>query len=291
MEERPRLIVALTFDHDAISGKVLKGDGPSAISRGEFGPRVGVPRLLDLLAREGLPSTWFVPGHTAVTFPDSVRAIAAAGHELACHGWAHEALGDLGPGDQRRIVERGRAAIGELWGRPPTGFRAPHLSLGDSTLELLERLGFVYDSSMMADDVHLYRVRHGDRHSAEEGSRLGPPGRLVEVPVSLQLDDWVLFEAGRTERGPMVPPAHAQEIWEAELRWAHEHEPGGVLTLTLHPEVIGRGSRLAALERFVKTAAALPGVAFRRLDAVVADWLAAAPPGGSDSQALPLDPR
>lgn len=274
MEHEARLTVALTFDHDAIAGKVRAGDALSQLSRGEFGPRVGVPRLLALLDRAGVPATWFVPGHTAVSFAEGVRAIAGAGHELACHGWAHEPLAGLAAGEQREILERGRDAVAAVSGRQPTGFRAPHLSLDDTTLEILEALGFAYDSSCSADDLHLYRLRHGDRHSVRDGSQPGRPGRLVEVPVSLELDDWAIFEPGRNERGPMTAPAHALETWESELRWAHEHEPGGVLTLVLHPEVIARGSRLAILERFIEIARALPGVRFERLDAVADSWLA-----------------
>lgn len=82
-----RLTIALTFDHDAISDSVRRGDPPVKFSHGEFGPRVGVPRILDLLAGHRISSTWFVPGHTLVTFPDSIDAILAGGHELACHGW------------------------------------------------------------------------------------------------------------------------------------------------------------------------------------------------------------
>ncbi len=102
----PRLTVALTFDHDAISSEVRRGDGPMTISRGEFGPRVGARRVLELLDREGIPSTWFVPGHTIETFPESVAAVVAAGHELACHGWLHEDLSTLTPDGERAVLVR-----------------------------------------------------------------------------------------------------------------------------------------------------------------------------------------
>jgi peptidoglycan/xylan/chitin deacetylase (PgdA/CDA1 family) len=254
----PRLTVALTFDHDAISSEVDRSLGPVALSRGEFGPRVGMPRVLALLAERGIEATFFVPGHTAVSFPESVAAIVAAGHELACHGWAHEE----------------RAA-----GVRPVGFRAPFWSLSERTLELVEELGFVYDSSLMADDVRLYRVRRGDAHDAREGSRLGPPGRLVEVPVTWALDDWPLFEPSPGAVGPMSAPSKVEEIWREEFLHAWEHEPGGLFTLTMHPEAIGRGSRIRMLERLVDFMAGHDGVRFARLDRAVADWLAAGEPG------------
>jgi peptidoglycan/xylan/chitin deacetylase (PgdA/CDA1 family) len=269
----PRLTVALTFDHDSIAAEVGRGDGPVLRSRGEFGPRVGAPRILELLARHAITSTWFVPGHTLDAFPESVRAVHDAGHELACHGWFHEDLAELGAAEQREILERSRDAIAEVRGSPPAGFRAPYWSLGEATLELVEELGFVYDSSLMDDDFRLHRVRHADQHSKLEGSRFGPQGRLVEVPISWSLDDWPHFEPGRSGVGPLSPPSKVLEIWLAELDYAHAHAPGGLLTVTMHPEAIGRGGRMAMLERFIEHARSLDGVAFDRLDAAVARWV------------------
>jgi peptidoglycan/xylan/chitin deacetylase (PgdA/CDA1 family) len=273
----PRLTVALTFDHDAISSEVDRGDGPVLRSRGEYGPRVGAPRILELLEREAIPCTWFVPGHTIVTFPDSVAAVVAGGHEVACHGWAHEDLADLEPHAERSVMERSIEAVTRASGAAPRGFRAPYWSLGEGTLELATELGLVYDSSLMADDVRPYRVRRGDVHDARAGSRLGSPGPLVEVPVSWALDDWPHFEPGAKGVGPMSAPSKVEEIWLAELRFAWEREPGGLLTLTMHPEAIGRGHRLLMLERFIAAARALDGVVFERLDRFVARWTAANP--------------
>lgn len=273
----PRLTVALTFDHDAISSEVDRGDGPVLISRGEFGPRVGVPRVLSLLERESIPATWFVPGHTIATFPDSVRAIVDAGHEIGCHAWAHEDLATLGESDERDVLTRSVDALTRAArGVPPRGFRAPYWSLSPATLGIVAELGFAYDSSLMADDVHPYRVRLGDVHD-RAGSRLGRPGPIVEIPIGWSLDDWPHFEPGARGVGPMSAPSKVEEIWTEELRWAYEHEAGGVLTLTMHPEAIGRGHRLRMLERFIATARSLDGVVFDRLDRIVERWVAANP--------------
>jgi peptidoglycan/xylan/chitin deacetylase (PgdA/CDA1 family) len=273
----PRLTVALTFDHDAISSEVDRGDGPTLRSRGEFGPRVGAPRILELLARESIPSTWFVPGHTLVSFPDSIAAIVAAGHEIAAHGWAHEDLATLDPAAERDVLERSVAALTEASGSAPRGFRAPYWSLSEGTLELVAELGFRYDSSLMGDDFRPYRVRSGDVHDARTGSRFGPPGPLVEIPISWSLDDWPHFEPGAKGVGPMSAPSKVEEIWVGELRYAWERVPGGLLTVTMHPETIGRGHRLLMLERFIATARSLDGVVFERLDRVVERWIAAEP--------------
>ena len=163
--DAPRLTVALTIDHDAISDAIRRGDPPVKVSHGEFGPRVGIKRILALLASRAIPATFFVPGHTLTTFTDDTEAIVAGGHELACHGWFHEDFAELGADQAREVLGRSVEAVRAVTGAAPTGFRAPYWSLGPQTLELVEAAGFTYDSSLMANDYDLYRVRRGDRHS------------------------------------------------------------------------------------------------------------------------------
>ena len=275
MTDLPRLTVALTFDHDSISDGVRRGDSPVKMSHAEFGVRVGAPRILELLEARGIASTWFVPGHTLETFPDSTAAILDGGHEIGCHGWFHEDAADLVVDEERELVERCAAAVERVTGTRPPGWRAPYWSLGARSLELVEAAGFVYDSSLMADDYRLYRVRHGDRHSVMEGSRFGKEGSLVEVPVSWALDDWPHFEPSSTgDRDGLSAASKVLEIWTEELRYAHAHAPGGLLTVTMHPECIGRGHRMAMLERFIDAASVLDGVVFDRLDRYVERWIA-----------------
>jgi peptidoglycan-N-acetylglucosamine deacetylase len=271
----PRLTVALTFDHDSISDGVRRGDPPVKMSHAEFGVRVGAPRILSLLADRGIVSTWFVPGHTLETFPDSTAAIIDGGHEVACHGWFHEDAAALAQDDERAMIDRYTAAVVRVTGAQPKGWRAPYWSLGDSSLELVEGAGFAYDSSLLADDYGLYWVRVGDRHSVADGSQFGREGALVEVPISWALDDWPHFEPSASgDRDGLSAPSKVLEIWTEELRYAWAHAPGGLLTITMHPECIGRGHRMAMLERFIDAAAGLDGVVFDRLDRYVERWLA-----------------
>ena len=272
--DAPRLTVALTIDHDAISDSIRRGDPPVKLSHGEFGPRVGAKRILSLLERHAIPATWFVPGHTLTTFTDDTAAIVAGGHELACHGWFHEDFAQLTDDEQRAVLERSVDAVRAVTGAAPAGFRAPYWSLGPRTTELIEAAGFRYDSSLMAGDYDLYRIRQGDRHSMADGTHWGREGSLVEVPVYWAMDDWPHFEPGVGGPGLSAPSA-VLEIWTEELRYAHAHAPGGLLMVTVHPECIGRGHRMAMLECFVEIAAAMDGVVFERLDVVVDRWLAA----------------
>ncbi len=273
----PRLTVAITVDHDAISDAVRRADPPVKVSHAEFGPRVGAKRILALLARRGVPATWFVPGHSLTTFTDDTEAIVAGGHELACHGWFHEDFAELPDASQQEVLARSVEAARAVTGSAPAGFRAPYWSLGAKTTELIEAAGFRYDSSLMADDYNLYRIRHGDRHSTAEGTTWGRESSLVEVPVYWAMDDWPHFEPGPGRSG-LAAPSSVLEIWTEELRYAHEHAPGGLVMVTVHPECIGRGHRMAMLERFIDAAASLEGVAFERLVDVVDRWTATNPP-------------
>ena len=117
-----------------------------------------------------------MPGHTLVTFPESIDAILAGGHELACHGWYHEDFAELEPDVQGEILRRSVEAVRARTGAAPAGHRAPYWSLGPGTLALVEATGFVYDSSLMSGDYGLARVRHGDRHSVVDGTIWGEPG-------------------------------------------------------------------------------------------------------------------
>jgi peptidoglycan/xylan/chitin deacetylase (PgdA/CDA1 family) len=225
---------------------------------------------MDVLSRRGIASTWFVPGHTLETWPDQAAAIVGGGHELASHGWFHEDFAELSVDEQRSILERSFQALSRAAGGvAPTGWRAPYWALGDRTLELVEAAGFRYDSSLMADDYRIYRVRRGDRHSVVEGTSWGREGSLVEVPVYWALDDWPHFEPSDAGRDGLAAPSKVLEIWLGELRYAWEHAAGGLLTVTMHPECIGRGHRMAILEQLIEEAAALDGVVFDRLDRYV----------------------
>ena len=263
----PRLTVALTFDHDSLSDGIRRGDSPVKLSHAEFGHRVGVPRILELLGREQIPSTWFVPGWTMTTYADDTEALLAGGHELACHGWFHEDFAELGAKEQSDILYRWMEAAKAASGSMAKGFRAPYWSLARETLDIVLDAGFTYDSSLMADDYRPYRVRLFDEHSVEAGSTFDAESELREVPVYWAMDDWPQFEPdGPRGRDGMSGPSKVLEIWLAELRYAHAHAPGGLLTVTMHPECIGRGHRMAMLEAFIAECKALEGVAFDRLD-------------------------
>jgi peptidoglycan-N-acetylglucosamine deacetylase len=257
--------VCLTFDFDAMSvWLAYERPTPAMLYRGEYGARVGVPRILDFLEAHGIPATFFVPGHTVDSFPDETEAILAKGHEVGHHSYAHIDPSTQSPDEERADMERAWATL-ERIGVTPLGYRSPSADLSQATLELVEELGFLYDSSLMADDYRPFHPRIGDRVARGEPLVRGRESTLWELPLSFELDDWVHFQFNFDPyRKGGATPTQVLEIWQGELDWMDEHVDGGVLTVTMHPQVIGRGHRIAMLERFVAHCAER-GVRFARM--------------------------
>src|SRR3954470_3104781 len=184
-------IVCLTFDFDAISGFISRGQTtPGWISRGEFGPRVGAPRLLALFRKYGIATSWYVPGHPIETFPDAVKAVVDAGHEIAHHGWTHRPPATLTREKEEEELARGNEAIKRILGHYARGYRSPSWDLSPHSVELMLKHGFEYDSSMMGDDHMPYRIRQGDVIELEKPAVFGKETPLIEMPVSWSLDDY-----------------------------------------------------------------------------------------------------
>jgi peptidoglycan/xylan/chitin deacetylase (PgdA/CDA1 family) len=260
--------VCLTFDFDALS-VWLGGHAsvtPAMLSRGEFGARVGVPRIVELLQRYGIRATFFTPGHTVESFPEAVATIVEAGHEVGHHGYGHEGLSTQTPAEERASLERGLAALEKATGQRPTGYRSPSWDYSAVTLSLLIEYGFLYDSSLFADDFYPYRPRLGDVVSKDRPLQRGEPAPIWEFPVHFSLDDWPHFTSSfEPYRVGLSAPSKVFEIWRAEFDYMQAHAPNGVLTLTMHPQVIGRGHRMAMLERLIEHVLAAGNARFARL--------------------------
>ena len=266
----PNSTICLTFDFDAMSVWFSYPHvTPSMLYRGEYGARVGVPRVLGLLREAGIPATFFIPGHTVDSFPGAVDAILAAGHEIAHHSYAHVDPSRQTPAQERADMERALAALARI-GVAPQGYRSPSADLSPATLSLLEEYGFRYDSSLMADDYQPYRPRIGDHVSQQEPLIMGREAALWELPMSYELDDWVHFQFNFDPyRNGTSAASKVLEIWAGEFDWMHQHVDGGVLMVAMHPQVIGRGHRMAMLEQFVAHCRQHADVRFERARDVV----------------------
>jgi peptidoglycan/xylan/chitin deacetylase (PgdA/CDA1 family) len=115
-------------------------------SAGFFAARVGVPRLLSMLKRVGIANkvTWFIPGHSAESFPQEVQQVVESGCEVGLHGYAHEGAYSLTVQQERDIIEKCIEIATKITGKRPVGYRAPLYQVRESTLDLLEEYGFEY---------------------------------------------------------------------------------------------------------------------------------------------------
>jgi peptidoglycan-N-acetylglucosamine deacetylase len=260
----PDLRVCLSFDFDTMSAFIFRGQNtPTWLSRGEFGARVGVVRVLNLLAEHRIHATFFIPGYTADSFPDRVQAIHHAGHEIGNHGYLHEPPAQAG-GDaeqERAVLRKANDTLKRIAGIVPSGYRSPSWDLSQHSVRLLGEEGFLYDSSLMADDFRPYLCREGDDINPSGGYVTGRETDLVELPVSWILDDFPYFEL-RPGDSIMATPSSVFEIWRDEFDYAHDSVHGGVFTLTMHPYVIGRGHRIAMLDRLIRRMKSRSGVHF-----------------------------
>ncbi|ALK32465.1 polysaccharide deacetylase family protein [Burkholderia plantarii] len=253
-----RVAVALSFDSDHETNELR--DGGSSVNRlswGQYGNRVGVPRILSLLEKYSVPVSFYVPAVSALLYPDEQRRIVDAGHEIGVHGWIHELNSKLEFVDERDLLGRSMDTLEKITGKRPTGFRSPSGDFSKNTLQILQELGFSYDSSLSADD---------DCYELEMD---GEPTGLVEIPFDWVRDDAVYFLMHRFQGlRPYTPPSDVFDIFRRELDAAYAE--GGLFELTMHPHVITNRSRIWIVEELIRYAKSLPdGVWFARHDEVV----------------------
>ncbi len=159
------ILCSIGVDVDAVAGwlgSYAGEDSPDDISRGLFAGEVGAPRLLKLFDRLGIKTTWFIPGHSIETFPEQMKAVAAAGHEIGIHGYSHENPIAMTPEQEEAVLDKCIDLVSKLAGRRPTGYVAPWWEFSNVSNELLLKKGIKYDHSLMHHDFQPYYVRVGD---------------------------------------------------------------------------------------------------------------------------------
>lgn len=239
--EGKRIAVMLTFDFDAeLLRKSVIGKrtiGFSDTSRGKYGPDEGLARCLAMLARQNVRSTFFVPGLNAELYPTQVHAIAAAGHELAYHGYLHEATVDMPAAEEEQNMQKSEALLQSVCGVRPVGYRGPLDLLPNCALELMAKRGYLYNSTL----------KDCDWAYIHEGTG------IVELPTEPTLDDFSWFYFSYADEATITcsyPVDYVYDIWKDNFdELANEGDK--VFVLKLHPQLIGRSSRVRMLERFV----------------------------------------
>jgi len=270
-----RHLVCLTFDFDAMSGFIARGmTSATPVSRGEFGADVATPRILELLKKYRIHSSWYIPGHTLETYPDRCGQVYDAGHEIGHHGWSHVPPALLSRQEEEEGLVRANEQIKKLTGRYARGYRSPAWDLSPHSVELLLNHGFIYDSSMMGNDFTPYRVRQGDLITLDKPAIFGKTTRLIEMPVSWTLDDHPHFEFIRTKEWILQGLMNANLVlddWINDFDYMKKRLDWGVIIYTFHPYVIGRGGRMLILEKLIKKLKD-SGASFTTVEAAAAEY-------------------
>lgn len=215
----------------------------SHLEQRRFGPRVGIFRILDLLARFGIHGSFFVPGVVAEDYPDLLPTLVGAGHEVGLHGYFHELVTEISDAEFTVALECSLAIFEKQIGRRPAGFRSPAWEMTPHMVAEVRRHG-LYDSSLMGYD-HPYTI---------DG--------VTEVPVQWTTDDAIYFKfmGGGGDMWPPTPPGPIVEGWIDE--WSYLHREGSLFMLTVHDWISGRGQKIVMLERLLTAIRAEPSVWF-----------------------------
>lgn len=287
------ILVAYGVDIDAVAGWLGSyggEDSPDDISRGLFAGEVGIPRLLKLFERYNLPATWFAPGHSIETFPEQMKMIVDAGHEIGAHGYSHENPIAMTPKQEEDVLLKSIDLIQGITGKKPTGYVAPWWEFSNVTNELLLKHGIKYDHSLMHNDFTPYYVRVGDKwtkidYTAEAKDWMKPLVRgketkLVEIPANWYLDDLppMMFIKKSPNSFGFVSPRDIGQMWIDQFDWVYREFDYAVFAMTIHPDVSARPQVLLMHERIINHINNHEGVKWVNFDTIADDFLKRCPP-------------
>lgn len=232
-----RVAVAFSFDVDNETVSLRFAEPTiGALSQGEYGARVALPRIVSLLDRNRIPATFFIPAVSLMIHPDMARVIGASGrHEVGVHGWIHEMNTALPGNIERDLVKRAKEYLTKATGKAPVGYRAPSWNFSPNTLAIVRELGFTYESSMMSDERPYELMQDGK------------PTGVVELPVEWIMDDAPLFNP---QGNAYANPRDVAQVWMDEFDRAWDE--GTVFLLTMHPHISGHRSRIVALDMLIE---------------------------------------
>lgn len=241
--DKKRIAVMMAFDLDAETMWTTHGDGSTAhmtnLSRGAYGPKQGVPRILDMLDSHQVKATFFIPGVVAEHYPEVVKEIARRGHDIGFHGYLHEESTKTTYEQEDATMRHSEKIIYDLTGQKIAGHRAPGGVIHDYSLRLFLEHGYIYSSNWRdSDGPFLHQID-------------GKTVPLVELPKDSIFDDtaYDFYTDAAPERYGLKSPDEMFEIWKDEFdSLAME---GRMINFVLHPQFVGRASRVQMLSRLI----------------------------------------
>ncbi|ELA4253556.1 polysaccharide deacetylase [Campylobacter coli] len=281
------ILVAYGVDIDAVAGWLGSyggEDSPDDISRGLFAGEVGIPRLLKLFKKYNIPATWFAPGHSIETFPEQMKMIVDAGHEIGAHGYSHENPIAMSVKQEEDVLLKSIELIEKISGKKPSGYVAPWWEFSNITNELLLKHGIKYDHSLMHNDFTPYYVRVGDKWTKIDYSKdakewmkplvRGQETDLIEIPANWYLDDLppMMFIKKSPNSFGFVSPRDIGQMWIDQFDWVYREMDYAIFPMTIHPDVSARPQVLLMHERIIEHINKHEGVKWVNLNDMADDF-------------------
>ena len=230
----------------------------------EYGSRVGVWRLLDILSEHGVPATFFLCGLAGERNPAVAKAIVDGGHEPSGHGYQWREFHQMSEEEQREDIRKCVTAIQTLTGERPVGWLNRYAPSPITRELLAQEGGFIYDNNAYNDDLPYY---------VPVGPELRP---WLILPYSMELND------ARCWRGSMLSVHEYEEFLINALERLHYESQKGpkMMSVGLHCRITGTPGRADVLHRFIQKAKQR-NVWFARRDEIAKWWLKCCPPKAS----------
>ncbi|KAJ5114112.1 polysaccharide deacetylase family protein [Penicillium angulare] len=296
-----RVKVAFSVDFDAVSHWLGTGCHPdnnmADYSSGIFAGQVGVYRLLEIFKRNDIADkvTWFIPGHTAETFPDAAQAVVKSRAEIGLHGYAHEGIYQMTEAQEKDVLLKCIDVATKLTGKRPRGYRAPMYTIRESTVKLLREHEFLYDSSLMHHDSQPYftpsdppikkidfsKPASSWLQPSQIASQGYPHGQhaLVEIPCGWYNEDMMPLQYLPhlpNSMGYVSTRNQDKFLWLLDQNEGTNEAADFVFPILVHPDTSGLAHIAGMIEHFIQWLQGFgPNVEFCTYEEVANSWLAA----------------
>jgi peptidoglycan/xylan/chitin deacetylase (PgdA/CDA1 family) len=234
-------LVCMTWDVDGESPMFIRNNKAldrhlSELYQRSFGPREGLKRITDILEKNEIKGTFFIPGYILLRYTQNILEVKNLGHDFGLHGYYHENPAILDSNIETEILDKSKVVFTRILGKKPKIYRAPSWELNRGSFQKLVSSSITGDSSLMDSD-RPYIIKVGNR-------------KIVEMPIHWNLDDAEYWRHTHEMRSqPIIDPDSVYKIWRYELDGRIKN--GGVFILTLHPWISGRWSFLKVVEKLI----------------------------------------
>ncbi len=249
--EGVRCAVMFTFDVDGetlwTSRNPDNWNRPGNLAQGSYGPRIAMPKILDVLEKHDVKSTFFIPGWIIEKYPEMACEVLERGHEAAYHSYLHEFDLNAGYEKEKENMDRCLDIFDQILKIRPLGFRSPLYEITKASIRLMNEYGFLYSSTMMDDDYpYLWSYKE-------------KPSKLVELPTQWMWEDasYFFFTLSEPVRRGISSCKQVFDIWIEEFDEIYKN--GAFLNLIFHPQICGRYSRIKLIDDLIAYMKDKPG--------------------------------